>query len=196
MVLFLMVIPWFPFNNEAIKFGMITFMIITLLISFSIYIVIKFNVNFMNYLENTVKSKILNFLFKAIKNIIVSMRTIRNSKNKIKLVVYSFILWFFYVLITKIILTSCGLNLSYSDTIILFIIGSLSLGIPALPGSAGTYDASVKYGLTVIFLVNSNKALTYALLSHAVSYFPLVLIGAVYFFSSTFSLKDIKSLKI
>ena len=39
---------------------------------------------------------------------------------------------------------------------ILFVLGSIAFGIPALPGSAGTYDAGVKYSLIfVAFNVSS-----------------------------------------
>ena len=195
LVLFIIVLPWFPFDNEVIKVGILTFCIFTLLILIMLLLILKINTNSYNLLENGSKLKIFNPIFVLIKKLVNSFKIIKKTDDKLKLIVYSFILWGIYVLITKIILVSCDINLNLYDTIILFIIGSLSLGIPALPGSAGTYDASVKYGLMAIFLLDGNKALTYAIISHSISYFPLVLIGALYFFSSTFSLKDLKEIK-
>jgi uncharacterized membrane protein YbhN (UPF0104 family) len=72
------------------------------------------------------------------------------------------------------------------------MIGSVAIGIPALPGSAGTYDAGVKYGLVIIFGISGNEALAYALVSHAVSYFPLVIIGAGYFVAGSVKLTDLR----
>lgn len=195
LLLFILVIPWFPFHNETIKLGIITFTIITLVISMALFLFLKINLLSIKFSKKNSKFKILEQSLKIVKNIYSSLKVIKNTENKLKLIFYSISLWSIYILITKIILISCGISLNIQNTIILFIIGSLSLGIPALPGSAGTYDASVKYGLMAIFMINSNKSLTYAILSHAISYFPLVIIGAFYFFSNTYSLKDLKQIK-
>ena len=195
LLLFIVVIPWFPFDNKAIKLGIMTFGIATLVISIALFLFLKINLLSFNSFNKDSNSKILNFFFKIVKNIYNSFKIMQNTDNKLKLIFYSLFLWSIYILITKIILISCDIELNSPETIILFIIGSLSLGIPALPGSAGTYDASVKYGLMAIFLIESNKALTYAIISHAISYFPLVIIGAFYFFRNTYTLKDLKPIK-
>ena len=70
--------------------------------------------------------------------------------------------------------------------------GSLALGIPALPGALGTYDAAVKYLLVVVFNLRSPEALNYVIVSHAISYFPLTVVGAVFFIFSNLNLKHIK----
>ena len=49
--------------------------------------------------------------------------------------------------------------------------GSLAFGIPALPGSLGTYDVAVKYFLIVAFNLGNHEALNYVIVSHAISYF-------------------------
>jgi hypothetical protein len=43
----------------------------------------------------------------------------------------------------------------------------------------------------VVFSIASEKALTYAIVSHAVSYFPVVLVGAVYFILGSVRIKDV-----
>ena len=108
------------------------------------------------------------------------------------IVLSSILLWGFYYAITFIILGACDLNLGIIGTGIILVLGSIVIGIPALPGSAGTYDAGIKFSLMVVFGIASEKALTYAIVSHAVSYFPLVIIGMIYFMEGSVRIKDVK----
>ena len=78
---------------------------------------------------------------------------------------------------------------------VLLVISSLIIGIPSLPGAAGTLDAGVKYTLVLIFNIPASKALTYSIISHAVSYFPLLIIGFIYFLISNVSFNEIKDSK-
>ena len=89
---------------------------------------------------------------------------------------------------------SCSVELKVSDASVLFILGSLALGIPALPGSIGTYDVAVKYILIAIFSVKNHEALSYALISHAISYFPLTIVGAIYFIFGNVEFKNLKNI--
>ena len=191
LFLFFLIIPWYPFENGLLTLAIFTFIGLTffLLILTSLFIyfnlIQKIKIRFS-------KLSVIKLVLKFAENVIEGIKTIAKNKNKNKVFILSLFLWFIYVAITIVLLNSCGIKLNLSNCIVIFILGSLSLGIPALPGSAGTYDASVKYGLIVLFSINSSQALNYALISHAVSYFPLVFLGAVYFISSNLNLQDIK----
>ena len=65
------------------------------------------------------------------------------------------------------------------------------IAIPALPGSAGTYDAIIKFALIALFVIPSEQALTYAIVSHSASFFPVVIIGMIYFVIGSVRIKDI-----
>ena len=191
LLLFFLVIPWYPFQNDLLRLAIITFIglffFISILCGFFIYfdLIKKIKKRFS-------RLSFVKLLSRFVENAIEGIKTIFQNKNKKKIVFLSLFLWLIYVVITILLLNSCGIKLTLTNSIIIFILGSLSLGIPALPGSAGTYDASVKYGLVVLFSIDGSQALNYALISHAVSYFPLVLLGAFYFISSNLSLGDIK----
>ena len=129
-----------------------------------------------------------------IKNIYDGIISILHIKSFHFLILYSFLLWLLYLIVTIILVNSCEINLSLIDTSILFILGSLSIGIPALPGSIGTYDAAVKYTLVILFGIKSYQALNYAIISHAVSYFPLTIIGAIFFIYENISIKNMKKI--
>ena len=79
-----------------------------------------------------------------------------------------------------IFVSKSSINIGYGEAGVLLVISSFILGIPSLPGAAGTLDAGVKYALVLIFNIPTAKALTYSIISHAVSYFPLLIVGFVY----------------
>ena len=62
-------------------------------------------------------------------------------------------------------LKACDITLGYADAGILLVISSLILGVPSLPGAAGTLDVGVKYTLILIFNISASKALTYSIIS-------------------------------
>ena len=191
LLLFFFVIPWYPFDNDLLRLAIITFIVLIFVLSILSGLVIYFDL--IKKIEKRVsKLSFIKSVLSFAKDAIKGIKTIFENKNKNKILFLSLFLWLMYIAITVLLLDSCGIELNLSNSIIIFILGSLSLGIPALPGSAGTYDASVKYGLIVLFSIDSSQALNYALISHAVSFFPLVFIGAFYFISSNLSLKDIE----
>ena len=196
VLIFFFTIPWFPFKNESLRVGIFSFSFFTFLSLVIVFIIIR--CNWLQKVESIhfFKSKIGTKILKICSDILKGIKIIKNNEKKIKIAISSTLLWLLYILITFIILACCNIELNFYNTIILFLLGSLSLGIPALPGSAGTYDAAVKYGLVVLFSIESNEALSYALISHAVSYFPLVLVGALFFVFGAVNLRDIKAEKI
>ena len=192
-IVLLVIIPWFPFDNEILRVGSLSFGgIILLTVMFSFLLVKK---KWLQKIELNWRSgnNLVVQIHKILKEVIKGLYVIKKNQKKNRVLLLSIFIWLIYIVITIITLNSCDIGMGFYDTLILFILGSLSLGIPALPGSAGTYDAGIKYGLVVIFSIESSKALTYAIVSHAVSYFPLVIIGAFYFFYGTVKLKDINS---
>ena len=130
-----------------------------------------------------------------LKRIYEGLKVIFENKHLKSILFSSIMLWITYFVITLITLKSCSIELKLSDASILFILGSLAIGIPALPGSIGTYDAAIKYILITIFNIESHEALNYALISHAVSYFPLTIVGAIYFVIGNFGIKTLKNIK-
>ena len=108
--------------------------------------------------------------------------SIKKSPDLKKIIFYSIALWIIYLGTTFTIIYSCNINLKFFDVCLLFVMGSLALGIPALPGSIGTYDVAVKYFLVVVFNLSNHEALNYVIISHAISYFPLTAVGSFFLF--------------
>ena len=107
----------------------------------------------------------------------------------------SLIIWGMYFCIGVIVLDACKIPLGFVEVGILTVISSFIIGIPSLPGAAGTLHSGVRYTLEGIFQISASKALSYAIISHAISYFPLLVIGFIYFLISNVSLKEVKKIR-
>ena len=192
LFVFVLLIPWFPFEHEGIRLAVYIFSGITFAIIFGIFLSWKFNlmgkIGEVAILQKGIGQK----LFQALNKIFDGIVLIKNTDHAVGIVLSSILLWGFYYAVTFIILGACDLNLGIIGTGIILVLGSIVIGIPALPGSAGTYDAGIKFSLMVVFGIASEKALTYAIVSHAVSYFPLVIIGMIYFMEGSVRIKDVK----
>jgi len=192
LLVFVLLIPWFPFEHEGIRLAVYIFSGITFAIILGIFLSWKFNlmgkIGEVAVLQKGIGQK----LFQALNKIFDGIVLIKKTNHAVGIVLSSILLWGFYYAITFIILGACDLNLGIIGTGIILVLGSIVIGIPALPGSAGTYDAGIKFSLMVVFGIASEKALTYAIVSHAVSYFPMVIIGMIYFMKGSVRIKDVK----
>ena len=190
--IFVLLIPWFPFEQDGIRLAVYIFSGITFAIILGIILSLKFNlmkkIGEVAVLQKGIGQK----LFQALNKIFDGIVLIKKTDHAMGIVLSSILLWGFYYAMTFIILGACDLNLGIVGSGIILVLGSVVIGIPALPGSAGTYDAGIKFSLMVVFGIASGKALTYAIVSHAVSYFPLVIIGMIYFMGGSGRIKDVK----
>jgi len=71
-----------------------------------------------------------------------------------------------------------GLDASSLAPWLLLVANSFALVVPSSPGTVGVYEASVQAAL-VAFGISASAALSYALLLHAVNFFPVIAIGAI-----------------
>lgn len=192
VLIFIFTIPWFPFEHEAIRFAIIIFSGVSLFLIIAIFIASQLRmmdyIKTKNYFQSGVGQKLVSIIEKIFDGIVLIKKT-----NHFGLILFtSVLLWSFYYVVTYIVLEACCISLGVVGTGILLVLGSVAIGIPALPGSAGTYEAGVKFSLMVVFSISGDIALSYAIVSHAVSYFPLTIIGAIFFIFGNVSLKDVK----
>ena len=62
--------------------------------------------------------------------------------------------------------------------------------IPSSPGYIGTYHAAVVIGLGA-FAVTDERALSVALMMHAAFFFPTILVGLIFLWVESLSLRDL-----
>ncbi len=196
VIILIFLIPWFPLEDDYIRYGLMSFVLISFFSIAIIYVFIHSELikNFENrkWLLSGFGLKLKIAFFRLFEGINV----IKKNEAFNQIVISSMLLWGIYFIETIFLVKACGLNLEIVEIGILFILGSIAFGIPALPGSAGTYDAGVKYSLIFAFNISSAKALNYAIISHSVAYFPLLIIGFIYFLFGNIKLNEIKKVEM
>ena len=196
VIILIFLIPWFPFDDDYIRYGVISFMLISFLSFAILYVLIRFEL--VKNFENK-KWLLSGFGLKlkiAIVHLFDGLNVIKKNEAFYQILISSILLWGIYFIETIFLVKACGLNLEIIEIGILFVLGSIAFGIPALPGSAGTYDAGVKYSLIFVFNISSTEALNYAIISHSVAYFPLLIIGFIYFLAGNIRFNEIKKIRI
>ena len=192
VLIFIITIPWFPFADEKIKFGIYLSITATFVI-----IILIFFTSRLNLLEKIAQFKMLSTvhgkkIIRTLNNLLEGVIIVLKNRNIASIIFLSLFIWFLYFLVGICVLKACDISLNYVDIGILLVISSLILGIPSLPGAAGTLDVGVKYTLVLIFQIETTKALSYSIISHAVSYFPFLKICVVYLLISNVNIKEIK----
>ena len=196
VTIFIILIPWFPFNDDYLKYGALGFTSIAIILVAILYIILHFDLT----------EKLKNFkwfssgagaiIYEMITRLSQGLKTLNKSEGLGKIFIMTVVLWGMYYVETIILVRACNLNLDLIEIGILVVLGSIAFGIPALPGSAGTYDAGVKYSLVIAFNILSAQALNYAVVSHFVAYFPLLIIGFIYFLISNIKINEVKKIEI
>ncbi len=196
LFIFLIFVPSFPLNDEKIMIAL--FLTSALVIVIVVIIVIIYKLDF---IERVSKARI--FRNRYAQNIISSIQklfegvvAIFKNKNIYMIIFLSFFIWSIYFYIGVIVLDACKISLKYAEIGVLTIISSFIIGIPSLPGATGTLHSGVRYALEGIFQISASKALSYAIISHAISYFPLLFIGFIYFLISNVNFNEIKKSKV
>lgn len=108
------------------------------------------------------------------------------------LVLVSAIVWAFAVWPIDLALRSFDLNLPPSASLFIMILLVIAVMVPASPGYIGTYHYACFKALTV-FGVTGEKALSVALVIHAVNFFPITLLGLYYLIRGRLSLTGLGS---
>ena len=196
LLIFLIVIPSFPLYDEKIKIAL--FLSSSMIVVLVAIIVIAYKLDFAEkiskckFFHNRFGIKVILPIQKFFEGVVVIFK----NKNIFMIIFLSIIIWGIYFYIGVIVLDACKISLGYVEVGILTVISSFIIGIPSLPGAAGTLHSGVRYALEGVFQISGPKALSYAIISHAISYFPLLVIGFIYFLISNVSFEEVKKSKV
>ena len=196
LLIFLIVIPSFPLYDEKIKIAL--FFSSSMIVVFVAIIIIAYKLDFAEklskykFFHNRYGIKVILPIQKLFEGVVVIFK----NKNIFMIMLLSILIWGMYFYIGVIVLDACKISLGYVEVGILTVISSFIIGIPSLPGAAGTLHSGVRYALEGVFQISAPKALSYAIISHAISYFPLLVIGFIYFLISNVSFEEVKKSKV
>ena len=192
LILLLISLIWLPTQNSKINYWITAFTIITILFTLSIVTLRKINWEKFIMSFIFVNERIRITLLGIVQKIFDGIDTIKNT-NHVKGILFSTIsMWTCYYFMTVWLLESCQIYLMPSGSFIILVMGAIIIAVPALPGGLGTYEAGITYTLMLLYFLNKDEALTYAIVSHASNYIPFLGVGFFYFIVSGLRLSDIK----
>ena len=192
LILLLISLIWLPTQNSTINYWTTAFTIITIL--FTLTIVALGRINWEKFIMSFsfVDERIRITLSRIVKNIFDGINTIKNTNNVKGILFSTIFMWICYYFMTLWLLESCQIYLMPSGSFVMLVMGAIIIAVPALPGGLGTYEAGITYTLMLIYFLNKDQALTYAIVSHASNYIPFLGVGSIYFIISGIRLSDIK----
>jgi uncharacterized membrane protein YbhN (UPF0104 family) len=103
-------------------------------------------------------------------------------------------IWAAYGATTMAVAHAAGLTLSWLDVGLVLVATTVAVSVPAAPGYIGTYHAAVVLVTADLLGHPAARAQAFAILLHASSWLPTVLIGAVCLLRSSVRLREIGSL--
>ena len=93
-----------------------------------------------------------------------------------KIMALTLLIWFGILISCSLILFGVGIILPFYAYIFIVSVGALGMVIPSSPANVGVYHA-VAMGAVMLFMVDKETALTYAIISHAADLIPNVMFG-------------------
>jgi len=92
-----------------------------------------------------------------------------------------------------IIFAAIGIAMPFPGTFLLQALLVIGVAVPT-PGAVGSYHEAYRIGVTTFFGAPEDTAVAAAIVTHAVSYFPVVLTGIVFMIQDGLSFGRIKAL--
>lgn len=141
------------------------------------------------YLEKK-KGRIGNFF----EDLHHGMLSLFNVRHPLKILFYSFLLWFVTGLTYWAGIKACHIELGFIESFILMVTAMIAIAIPAAPGFVGTFHAAMVAAL-ILLGIDKNTAASYAFLQHIIGLIPICTVGFYYFLRANMHLRDISSLE-
>jgi glycosyltransferase 2 family protein len=83
-------------------------------------------------------------------------------------------------------------ELDFGAAVVLLVISSISWLLPA-PGALGTYHSFLTVAMVKLYNVDITTALSYAILTHGITYIIAIIFGVYYYFSDHLKLNELKT---
>ena len=174
---------------------------LSLLISAAAILIVLILLWFISFKKELIMNKIKGTNLMDFKTVISFIKTLSSfsigfsSLNSFRSFIYVSLLttvsWFILYLVTYYTLLSLNLQIGWVEIAVVLLLTSMAMSVPAAPGAIGTHHFATYYVMNSLLGFSSIDSQTFAIVLHAVSYLPLVAIGAYYFFKSSIQIFDV-----
>jgi len=134
--------------------------------------------------------KVSEKLIPAFASFIEGLRLSSRPWDLLLLLSSSMVIWTLAVYALDMVLRAFGVFLPATAAMFIMVFLVFAVMVPASPGYVGTYHAACVYGL-MAFNVQLEKALSVALMVHAVNFFPVIVLGIYYLWRDKLSLSEL-----
>ena len=133
---------------------------------------------------------------KILKGILDGLKALYRMRRKWAYVLYSFLIWFFYILMTWVVVFSLKelSGLTFIDGMFLLVIGGLGMSAPVTAG-IGAYHWIVSRGLMIVYGFSQEIGTAYAILAHESNSILTILLGTISYMILMLSRKRDSSIK-
>ena len=138
--------------------------------------------------RHRISNKLLQY-FPVLENFIDGYKLV--SKNKLRLGIWSIILWITFVVYVSIALQSIGIVLDIQQVLGLTILSSIVTSMPLAPAAIGTYHLAVIYCLNSLYGIDLEKAQSAAIVMHSIFLVYTIILGYIYLLSEGINIKSI-----
>jgi uncharacterized membrane protein YbhN (UPF0104 family) len=130
--------------------------------------------------DKLMKSPLFLRIFSLVQGFGDGLLSIRNIKNPFLFIVLSVLIWLGYILMMYVCLFSLEStsNLSFSDCLTVFALGTVGVVLPAPGAGAGTYHFFVMQSL-MLYGVGREDGIAYATMVHGIQMIVILILGAI-----------------
>jgi uncharacterized protein (TIRG00374 family) len=119
----------------------------------------------------------------------------RQPRELVIAVLWSFPLWIVYAAEAWLATEAFGIDLSLTEAFLLQALLVIGVAVPT-PGAVGSYHEAYRIGVTTFFGASDEAAVAAAIVLHAMSFLPVVLLGALFMAQDGLSLDGLKEMAI
>jgi uncharacterized protein (TIRG00374 family) len=117
---------------------------------------------------------------------------LRRRQDLISVALTSLLAWLLEASMYLLIAEGFGLDISPMAILMVTAVANLATLIPSSPGYVGPFEAGVVLVLNGALGISREVALSYAIVVHAVLYFPVTLLGLIFWWRESFSWREMR----
>jgi uncharacterized protein (TIRG00374 family) len=117
----------------------------------------------------------------------------RNPRALLLAVIWSFPLWLAIAAEAWAVTVAFGIDMPFAGTFLLQALLVIGVAVPT-PGGVGSYHEAYRIGVTTFFAAPNDRAVAAAIVTHAISFVPVVLLGVMFMAQDGLSVSGLKDL--
>ncbi len=130
-------------------------------------------------LKQKIREKLCIPLLNVVGNFVTGFSLLKNVEKTCLCVLLTVVIWLLTALFYYIVAAGClGVSLSFPEAIAVMVIISFFISLPSVPGFWGLWEAGGVFAMS-LFGVDVRDAASFALVSHLVYIFPVILAGLI-----------------